>query len=580
MLWRLPVLGLLVRPAALSRRKGPAAAPNVGSCTFPASPRNLNLGATRPFNLPVSLSSDPEVQHMLSALHAAGGNSASLAGILLGCVWDGVAITDAAGTPIYLNAAAKRILGVSANGERLDLRKEGVELYYLNEFSPLSPDELPAVRAIRGQDVVDVELFVGSPSLADGALISMHARPLRQDDGRVVGAIVLFHDIGARKRAEEELHAANSKLAGWVTELERRASVSLLMNDMADLLQSCLTMDEFYAVVSRFAGKIFEHQPGCVFLVNPSRTAIEKVVRWGGSQPAERVFRSDACWALRRGRMHRAGGEKLGPDCGHVQAGAGGEYMCIPMMGQGEALGVLHVRQPVEQGPSLHAELQAMVVESRLRTTIAVTEHIALALANLRLRETLQTQAIRDPLTGLFNRRYMEESLARELARAERAGSSVSAIMLDLDHFKSFNDGFGHAAADLALRETCGLIRNLCRKDDIPCRFGGEEVVIILPDASTQSAVERAEALRSAIASQQLRYQGVPLGLVTASLGVASFPDHARNGEELLRAADEAMYDAKASGRDCVRAKSEPREVRGRGSVGSPTVRRLGSVPP
>ncbi len=503
---------------------------------------------------------DPEHVRVLQQLISQGADCTAILELVLNSVGDGIAIVAAADETVYLNAAAMTTLGVTDPKGSISLRTHGADLYYLSEFTPLREQDLPLARALRGEEVTDVELFARNLALPDGALIRMNARPLRQADGRVVGGIAIFHDIGARKRAEEELRAANVKLAAWVTELERRASVSLLMNDMADLLQSCLTLDEFYAVVQRYAGSIFENQPGCVLLANPSRTVLDRVVSWGDHDNSERLFQPDSCWALRRGRLHRAGGDRLGPHCSHV-SGRGGEYLCIPMMGQGEALGVLHVRQPEGPPQVLHVELQAMVVESRLRTTIAVTEHIALAFANLRLRETLRIQAIRDPLTGLFNRRYMEESLERELARAERSGGQAAAIMIDIDHFKLFNDNFGHAAADLALRETCALISRMGHPEDIVCRYGGEELLVVLPVSSVEEATERAELLRSAVAQQQVQYHGKALGQITASFGVAAFPLHGRTSEELLRAADEALYRAKGAGRNCVRAK-------GLGSVG------------
>ena len=161
-------------------------------------------------------------------------------------------------------------------------------------------------------------------------------------------------------------------------------------------------------------------------------------------------------------------------------------------------------------------------------------------------------QAIRDPLTGLFNRRYMEETLDREIVRAARSGSPLAAVMIDIDHFKRYNDMFGHAAADVALRETAGVIRAALEGEDVACRFGGEELLVILPETSLDAATARAETIRLAIAGQQIRYRGTPLGRVTASFGVATVPLHAQNAEGLLRAADEALYESKAAGRDRV----------------------------
>jgi len=494
----------------------------------------------------VSLRAEPDLRLFLTTL--AEGDSALLK-LVLDSVADGVTIANASGEVVYQNPAARAILGIPADGSPGDVP----ELFYLNDFSGIPADEVPLARALRGEQTCAVEIFARGPLLADGALISLDARPIREPDGRVVGGLAVFHDVGARKRAEDELRTANTKLGSWIGELERRAMVAKLTNEMADLLLSCRSTKEFYQVVTSFAGRIFEREPGNMFLVNASRSAIELVASWGGGAPTERIFAPDACWALRRGRMHQTGGDSLGPDCDHAPSGGTPGYRCIPMMGQGEALGVLHVHAHPEERES--SEFSAAVADQRLRATVSVAEHIALALANLKLRETLRMQAIRDPLTGLFNRRYMEESLEREIARATRSGGSVAAVMIDLDHFKRFNDTFGHAAADVALRETAVLIRATIRADDIACRFGGEELVVILPDSTAQGAGTRAETLRAAIAGQQLRFHGTAIGTVTASFGVAAFPAHSTNAESLLRAADEALYDAKNAGRNRVSVK-------------------------
>jgi diguanylate cyclase (GGDEF)-like protein len=500
----------------------------------------------------------PQLDHLLSAFPADGTSYRPMIELILSSIGDGVAITDVTGEVYYLNSAAKQILGIPPGDNPTSIRSHAADLYRLDDFNPLPDDELPLVLALQGKETVDLQLFARSALLLDGALICLNARPIRDAGGGIIGGIAVFHDVGARKRAEEELRVANAKLGAWVAELERRATVSLLTNDMADLLQSCLTMQEFFVVVSSFAPRIFERESGAMYIMNSTRSAIEMVVSWGATEHVEKVFRPDACWALRRGRLHRAGGSSLGPTCEHTSSAGTSGYTCIPMMGQGEALGVLHVHALADAAQN-EPELGAAVVESRLRTIVSVAEHVALALANLKLRETLRTQAIRDPLTGLFNRRHMEESLEREIARATRAGGSVAAVMIDIDHFKRFNDTFGHAAADLALRETCALIRKHVRADDIACRYGGEEIVCILPDTSLGEAAECAERLRAVIADQQLRYQGAALGVVTASLGVAAAGPRGATAEHLLKKADLALYAAKHEGRNRVCAmQSEP----------------------
>jgi diguanylate cyclase (GGDEF)-like protein len=189
---------------------------------------------------------------------------------------------------------------------------------------------------------------------------------------------------------------------------------------------------------------------------------------------------------------------------------------------------------------------------SRQNLAMAFAESVSLALANLRLRETLRMQSIRDPLTTLFNRRYMEEFFDREMKRATRSQRPIGVILCDLDHFKRYNDTFGHDAGDTLLKETAALLRNLVRGDDIACRYGGEEFLLLMPDASIEITCRRAESLRNTVANLHVEHLGQPLGPVTLSAGVAIFPDHGQTTGSLLRAADQALYSAKHSGRNRV----------------------------
>jgi diguanylate cyclase (GGDEF)-like protein len=186
-----------------------------------------------------------------------------------------------------------------------------------------------------------------------------------------------------------------------------------------------------------------------------------------------------------------------------------------------------------------------------------VADRVSLALVNLRLRETMRQQSIRDPLTNLFNRRYLEETLERETQRAARRGLPLGIIMLDIDHFKNFNDTFGHAAGDALLRELGTFLRLHVRQEDIPCRYGGEEFTLILPEATRDVTRQRAETLCREVAQLRVQHAGQPLGAVTLSLGVAVFPDQGATGETVLRAADAALYAAKRLGRNRVAVAGE-----------------------
>lgn len=220
------------------------------------------------------------------------------------------------------------------------------------------------------------------------------------------------------------------------------------------------------------------------------------------------------------------------------------EHICVPMVAHGDTLGVLylHLQNSMEDKSASVQELE--------RLALSMTDQISLALANLRLRETLLVQSIRDPLTGLYNLRYLEETLHRELKRVERSQKTVRVIMMDIDHFKKFNDTFGHDAGDAVLREFGTLLKSHNRRGDIACRYGGEEYVLILPETPLKVVQERAEIIRSKVKQLAINHRGKLLGSLSLSLGVALCPKHSTYANELIRLADQALYRAKEAGRD------------------------------
>ena len=278
-------------------------------------------------------------------------------------------------------------------------------------------------------------------------------------------------------------------LTGWLSELEKRTRETTLLNEMGDLLQTCVAAEEAYAVIARFAHQLFPTESGALCVLNASQNLVEAVAVWGESLACERVFAPEECWAVRRGQLHAVDDPASGLICQYLGEQVPVGYLCVPMMGQGEALGVLHLLC----GNASNGPVNGL---SEAKRRLAVTAAGQLALANLRLRETLRMQSIRDPLTGLYNRRYMEESLARELRRAARNRRRLGIMMLDLDHFKRFNDTHGHEAGDTLLRELGEFLRTRTRREDIACRYGGEEFVLVLPDATVQVTQQRGERLR------------------------------------------------------------------------------------
>ncbi|MGH9795562.1 MAG: diguanylate cyclase, partial [Candidatus Acidiferrales bacterium] len=370
---------------------------------------------------------------------------------------------------------------------------------------------------------------------------------LVRHDGKPLAIQGIARDVSERRRAQAELREANDKLQMQVAEMEQHTRETTMMNEMGDLLQICLAPREAYDVIARTARDLFGHYSGGLMILDAQRNVAEAVARWGDSLQGDESFAPEDCWALRRGRAHRVESESVGPLCRHAGPNFRGSTLCVPMMAQGEALGVMHLQGA---GGAPVGSLRMPINSSVERLAVTLAEHVSLALANLGMRETLRNQSIRDPLTGLFNRRYLEASLLREVVRAARKQRPLGVIMMDVDNFKKFNDTFGHQAGDALLRELGAFLQRHTRGDDIACRYGGEEFTVILPEAPLEVSRQRAEHMCEEV--RRLALQGDPERAVTISFGVAGFPEHGVNAMDLLRAADRALYRAKAAGRNRV----------------------------
>lgn len=322
-----------------------------------------------------------------------------------------------------------------------------------------------------------------------------------------------------------------------------------LLNQFAGALQACVSPDEAFAMIPDLTSQLLPEYAGAVYLIRESRDAVEAKATWG-PMPASAAepFAPQKCRALRDGRLYSVADYRSTTPCEHLAGESGGPYLCIPLITHGDTLGVLHLRrtQPVAEHE------QDVLGETGHALAEAVADHISLNLGNLRLREMLRSQSIHDPLTGLFNRRYLEESMARELSRAARDRYPVGVIMLDIDHFKQFNDTSGHDAGDAVLREVGELLRTGIRGGDIACRYGGEEFIAILPGAPIDATRWRAEQLRASIERRRVTYRDGLLEPVTVSLGIAVYPEHGDTYEDLVRSADAALYLAKRDGRNRV----------------------------
>jgi diguanylate cyclase (GGDEF)-like protein/PAS domain S-box-containing protein len=355
---------------------------------------------------------------------------------------------------------------------------------------------------------------------------------------RMIGALL---DMTERKYMESTLRQANDQMGKFLNELQRRNSEITLLNEMSRFLQACQSAEEVYRVIADLSNQLFPETAGALYLLNTSRTLASAVASWGVLPTTEQIFTAFDCWSLRPDQPHPLSEDGVELPCLHLSESLPAISYCIPVQVQGETLGVLHVR-------SQHKE---NLGDAKHQLAHTVVEQTGMALSNLKLREALLEQSIRDPLTGLYNRRYMEEALKQQMSRVTRQLHPLGIVMIDIDHFKRFNDTYGHAAGDALLRELGEFLQTRVRSEDIACRYGGEEFTLILPDASLEAAQQRAEGLRQEV--RQLQVQaGQAHEVITLSLGVAIYPQHGDTIETVLQAADSALYRAKQEGRDRV----------------------------
>ena len=419
----------------------------------------------------------------------------------------------------------------------------------------------------------------GEPSLSttdrkkkNGDILHVMIRttPLFDEDGVLVGESTITRDISDIRRAEDALEVAKTALKDKLAanrnlkiEVASRRKSELAMRDMnqamertvqkmetlhrenetllhlSELLQSCTDWDEAHAAVLETTQQLFPEIPGALFIYRESRDVLMHAVSWGETSPTfaqPEPLHPEDCWALRLGRPHSVNSPSAFR-CRHMN-GSTLPSICLPVHGQGQALGLLVLRVDVDDD-----------IKVRLNS---LASRIGPGFANLKLRESLRSLALRDTLTGLYNRRYMEEALKRLFLSSRHSDKPFSVLMIDIDHFKRFNDTFGHAAGDAVLAAIAKCIKATVRTTDFACRYGGEELVVLMPDTSLDSAIDRAEAIRVAIRESSITHDGQTLPACTASFGVAVSPTHGDNTPDLFKAADAALYRAKAEGRDRV----------------------------
>ena len=317
-------------------------------------------------------------------------------------------------------------------------------------------------------------------------------------------------------------------------DLRRRLTELAVLADMSEMLQLTATVEEAAAVLPSFAPRLFPVCDGALYVSGMIPDSLAMAASWG--EPVDMLaFAPADCWAIRRARSHVTDAGRV--PCKHKESET--PMLCMPLAAGGDILGVLVLRGEAA------GDRDVAVLAGR------TAAQIARVLANLRVQDTLRMHAIRDELTGLYNRRYLHDALVRELQRGD---ANTGVIVVDVDNFKRYNDTWGHPGGDALLQQLARLMQRVVGEDDVVCRYGGEEFVIILPDASFEELYATAERLREESAAMHIRHDGRILGRITVSAGVALSPRHGTTPEELIAAADRALYLAKTTGRDRVAA--------------------------
>ncbi|WP_299687778.1 sensor domain-containing diguanylate cyclase [uncultured Vibrio sp.] len=337
-------------------------------------------------------------------------------------------------------------------------------------------------------------------------------------------------------RVEEEQKKQDERIRQRTHEIE-------LMHRLATMLAACSNMVEAQQIVSDILPRILGQVNGSVSLIRASRNQLVTQLDWGETWPGSVSFAPEECWSLRKGRAHLSNNDFHSLTCGHMHEMDNNQTLCIPLTAHGNTIGIMHLY--FGQG-----DIKIDPIIEQL--AFSVSEHLGLALANLSLQEKLRSQALSDPLTGLFNRRFFEQKLEEHSMNSATSEQPLSLLMLDLDHFKRFNDNFGHDAGDFVLKEISALLKQSVSEDEIACRLGGEELALLLPHYTMQQATEFGQILCDAVRSMHLEHKGLSLGQLGVSIGVATYPKPASDTESLVKMADNALYMAKDMGRSRV----------------------------
>jgi diguanylate cyclase (GGDEF)-like protein len=363
-------------------------------------------------------------------------------------------------------------------------------------------------------------------------------------------SFAVFMTFSANSLRLRQLYVRNKSERAILDEQLRLAREVQLLGELNEWLQSSRSLKELFDMVARFMTHILPDAEGSVYVYSNSRDVLEGCASWNGGTHKDHIH-PEECWGLRRGRTYEYGASEIDFVCEHAEPHDGRNYYCFPILAHGETVGLMHLRSAADKSREF---------KTSRKLAQMCAEQISMAIANVQMRDQLHDQSVRDPLTGLFNRRHMSESLRKLINASQNTGKNLSVIAVDVDHFKKFNDNHGHDAGDMVLRAVGAVMEQACDGDDVACRPGGEEFTLIVSGHSQEDVITKAELLRQSIEAVVVRYGEKALPCITISLGVAHYPAHGTMPQDLLRASDDALYEAKAKGRNqvCIASGATP----------------------
>ncbi len=461
---------------------------------------------------------------------------------------DAVVICDPERKTLWVNSAFIQQTGYSLD----ELRgKEPGTVLQGTETSQKTAHEIDSACRQRREIRVDILNYTKT---GESFWVDLKVTPVYDSTGRHTHFISTMRDITERKCLEaqnEEMRHAEAL----------RQSERQLLALTSEWLYSAKSFEELLMVIRRAMHTLITEADGALYIYDSGRTMLELVASWGTMPEFDLHIMPDDCWALRRGRAYAFGLKPIEFVCDHVSK-PGTPYFCLPIVAHGETIGLLHIVFDGFEEGGIMRNLRDEVLRNRWDISLICAEQISLAVANVRLRQELHEKSERDPLTGLWNRRWFTEHSKLKVNMAQYSGKPLAFIALDIDRFKQYNDEHGHEAGDFVLSETGRLLSDYLPEGLSACRLGGEEFVIICPDHDEEMAINQAEAIRLEIAKFQLVTSGRLLPQITVSAGIGLLGRDGQTVDEIMKAADLALYRAKNGGRNrvvsCVNQEQAP----------------------